>query len=170
MTTRRKTRKDAPKPFRKPPGKNKPLPADPVKGGRPPAIQDVENAIAVIWGLGEINCTKAEVAAVLNVDIDTLDAFFERYPAALEAYENGKAFGKASLRRNQAKLSATNATMAIFLGMNYLGQKDMRNLSGKIDHEITPMDLLLDDIDARQRQREAKMIDVTPSKDRQDAA
>lgn len=35
-----------------------------------------------------------------------------------------KDFGKVSLRRNQLELSKTNATMAIWLGKNWLGQTD----------------------------------------------
>lgn len=143
------------------------LPPEPSQGpkgkGRPFAIQDVEQAISIIEGCGQIHCTQAEVAAVLKVDEDTLVSFFRRVPEAREAYERGKETGKASLRRHQFKLAEKNATMAIFLGMNILDQQDKRNLSGKVQHEHTIMDDLLNEIDAVQRQREAQMIDVTPT-------
>lgn len=42
-----------------------------------------------------------------------------------EAYERLSQNGRASLRRNQFELSKKNATMAIFLGKQYLGQKDI---------------------------------------------
>lgn len=41
-----------------------------------------------------------------------------------EVYQKENAKGKMSLRRNQFKLSEKSAAMAIFLGKNYLGQRD----------------------------------------------
>lgn len=169
MAKKRKPR--ARKPARRPPDGSQPLPSIGPKGtGRPYAIQDEAEAIGIIEGCGQIHCTRAEVAAILKIDEDTLNAFFRRVPKALEAYERGKETGKASLRRRQFALAEKNATMAIFLGMNYLDQQDKRNLSGKVVHEHTVMDELLDEIDSAQRERERKMIDVTPAPEKQDAA
>lgn len=165
MTTRRKTRKNGAKPVAKPPKDAKP---EKRGRGRPYAIQDEAAAIAIIEGLGQIQATKAEVAAVLNIDIDTLGAFLERVPAAKSAYECGKETGKASLRRDQFALAKKNSTMAIFLGMNYLDQEDRRNMQhgGRIQHEHGVVGSLLDDVDAtiRADENRHRMIDLTPNK------
>ena len=47
-----------------------------------------------------------------------------------------------SLRRNQFELSKVNATMAIFLGKQYLGQSD-RGKQPESD-EVSPLDKLCD--------------------------
>ena len=39
-------------------------------------------------------------------------------------YEEKRGIGKISLRRAQFRLAEKNAAMAIFLGKNYLGQRD----------------------------------------------
>ncbi len=42
-----------------------------------------------------------------------------------EGWERGRGKGKVSLRRAQFKLAETNASMAIFLGKLYLGQRNV---------------------------------------------
>ena len=75
-----------------------------------------------------IQCTEEEMAAVLDVSADTLERWVKRTYGRrfAEVYAEKRAGGKASLRRNQWKLSETNPTMAIFLGKNYLGQTDKK--------------------------------------------
>jgi len=83
-----------------------------------------ENTIKTIEGLAKIQCTQGEAAAVLGIDRTTLLAFLKRNPEARKRWEAGLESGKASLRRNQFKLSETNAAMAIWLGKQYLGQRE----------------------------------------------
>lgn len=74
-----------------------------------------------------IQCTKEEICAVLDVSEKTLNEWCK------ETYD-GKTFslvfsekreaGKMSLRRKQWNLAETNATMGIWLGKQYLGQRD----------------------------------------------
>ena len=45
-----------------------------------------------------------------------------------EVFRQKRGRGKVSLRRNQWKLSEKNVAMAIFLGKNFLGQKDKQEL------------------------------------------
>lgn len=104
------------------------------KNGRPFALPgpetDPESYMGVLHtlsGLGSIMATSRECAAVLGVTEPTLFAFFNRHPDARDAWESGKEQGKASLRRKQFDLATTNATIAIFLGLNLLEQKDLRN-------------------------------------------
>ena len=100
-------------------------------GGRPHALTADEKTLATISGLGQIQCTKRECAAVLKVHEDTFHKFLEDNPEAKAAYEDGKGAGKMSLRRKQFQLAERNAAMAIFLGKNYLEQSD------KLDHQLT---------------------------------
>lgn len=73
-----------------------------------------------------IQCTEEEIAAVLDVSVDTLERWTRRtYKRRFaEVFNEKRAGGKASLRRNQWKLSETNPTMAIWLGKQYLEQTD----------------------------------------------
>lgn len=89
------------------------------KRGRPKVEIDLELA----ENLGKIQCTYSEVSAVMGIPEGTLKTR-EDFSTA---FKRGKENGKASLRRMQFKLAERHAGMAIFLGKNYLGQKDDRN-------------------------------------------
>lgn len=97
---------------------------DPLPHGRPQSIEPDPKTIDVIRGLGQIQATWKEVAAVLNVTEMTLANAFKRYPILKDEFDRAKQVGFISLRRKQLKLADKNATMAIFLGKNLLGQKD----------------------------------------------
>lgn len=75
-----------------------------------------------------IQCTEEEICAVLDVDDKTLTQWCKTtYNQSFsEVFSQKRAGGKASLRRNQWRLSETNPTMAIWLGKQYLGQKDQQ--------------------------------------------
>jgi hypothetical protein len=88
-----------------------------AKTGRPPKEIDLEQA----FKLGTMQCTLEECSAWLGVNVSTLST----RPDFSEAYKRGKEQGKMSLRRYQWNLAKTNATMAIFLGKQYLGQCDI---------------------------------------------
>lgn len=104
------------------------------KVGRPPALEPDDQTLAQIAELASIFCTVEEAAGVLGVHRATLYSFFERHETARLAWELGQGDGKASLRRKQWLLASTNATMAIFLGKQMLGQKD------QVAHEVTGKD------------------------------
>ena len=72
-------------------------------------------------------CTKEEIAGVFECSEDTIERWCKRtyHMNFAEVYKKESAKGKMSLRRNQFKLSEKSAAMAIFLGKNYLGQKDV---------------------------------------------
>ena len=63
---------------------------------------------------------------MLKVSEDTVERWCKRTYGEnfAEAYKKHSAGGKISLRRNQFKLAETNATMAIWLGKQYLNQRD----------------------------------------------
>ena len=70
--------------------------------------------------LAQIQCTQEEIAGFLNISVRTL----LRDEKFCEIYKKGIENGKMSLRRYQFKLAEKNTSMAIFLGKQYLGQKD----------------------------------------------
>ena len=83
-----------------------------------------EKTLTIIEGLAKIQCTQGEAAAVLGISRVTFMAFLKRDVRARARWDNGVESGKASLRRNQFKLSESNAAMAIWLGKQYLGQRE----------------------------------------------
>lgn len=96
-----------------------------AKPGRKPALVADDKTLSTVEGLAKIQCTQGEAAAVLGVSRETLHQFFKANLSAREKWDNGLEGGKASLRRNQFKLSETNAAMCIWLGKQYLGQRDV---------------------------------------------
>lgn len=90
--------------------------------GRPKIVID-EKLFKKLCGLF---CTKEEIAGVFECSEDTIERWCKRtyHMNFAEVYQKESAKGKMSLRRNQFKLSEKSAAMAIFLGKNYLGQKD----------------------------------------------
>lgn len=76
--------------------------------------------------LCSIQCTKEEICAVLEVSEKTLNSWCNNvYGENFSLVFNEKReYGKSSLRRTQWKLAEKNPTMAIFLGKQYLRQRD----------------------------------------------
>ena len=83
---------------------------------RPKKVIDYE----VVEKLASIQCTQQEIANFLELSTDTL----RRDEKFCTIYKKGIENGKMSLRRKQFKLAEKNASMAIFLGKQYLGQTD----------------------------------------------
>ena len=113
---------------------------DKNKGGRPRYVIDYEK----LQPLCEIQCTGEECANILHTSYETLNLrLHEDYAAKMAdepdydgtEYADGfqhyfkkhSASGKASLRRMQFKgAQSGNNTMLIWLGKQYLGQRDSR--------------------------------------------
>ena len=77
--------------------------------------------------LCEIQCTQEEIANIMRLNQDTVrDRARDKYGKEdySEIYKTFSAGGKMSLRRYQFNLAKTNAAMAIWLGKQWLGQKD----------------------------------------------
>ena len=87
-----------------------------MAGGRPKK----EINYKLVESLASLFCTEEEIAGVLDISTRTL----QRDSEFCHIYKKGKEQAKMSLRRKQFKLAETNASMAIFLGKNYLGQRD----------------------------------------------
>lgn len=73
-----------------------------------------------------LQCTLEEICGWFGVTDKTLDGWCKRtYHASFsEVFKQKRGAGKISLRRSQWRLAEKNATMAIFLGKQFLGQRD----------------------------------------------
>ena len=123
-------------------GKTPNVPDTPALG-RPPKLVESEELIKQIEGLGRIQCTQREAAAVLRVHRDTFAAFLGTHEKAQEAWDNGQEQGKASLRRLQYKSAENgNPTMQIWLGKQWLEQKDkLETVNSHAFSELTDEEL-----------------------------
>ena len=76
--------------------------------------------------LCELQCTLLEICDFFDVEDDTLNSWCKKtYGTTFsEVFKLKRGKGQISLRRMQWKLAEKNAAMAIFLGKQYLGQKD----------------------------------------------
>lgn len=86
-----------------------------------------------------IQCTEEEICGVLDVCTETLNSWCKRtYKKSFsEVFRQKRGAGRSSLRRKQWDLAGKNATMAIWLGKQYLGQKDEPEDSADIEDADT---------------------------------
>ena len=82
-----------------------------------------------------LQCTLEEICGWFDVTDKTLDSWCKRtYHASFsEVFKKKRGAGKISLRRSQWQLAAKNASMAIWLGKQYLGQRDQIETTVAID-------------------------------------
>lgn len=114
-----------------------------------------------------IQCTGEEIAAVLQIDYDTLQRAVKREKGIPFAdYIRQKSDGgKSSLRRLQwSKAKEGNPTMLIWLGKQVLGQKDHQEITGNMNHNYTVTDLIKG-TRTEQLALEAAARDVTQEED-----
>jgi hypothetical protein len=95
-------------------------------------LERSEVLLEQIRDLGRIQATVAEVASVLRCSEHDVRAFLADQPDVKEAYEGGRLEGMVSLRRKQFDLAESNPTMLIWLGRQYLGQRE------KVEHVGDP--------------------------------
>ena len=86
------------------------------KGGRPKKVIDYD----MVEKLASLMATQEEIAIFMDCCVKTL----QRDDRFCRLFKKGFEKGKMSQRRKQAKLADKNASMAIWLGKQYLGQKD----------------------------------------------
>lgn len=89
-----------------------------------------------------IQCTITEIASVFGCSEDTIERWCKRiyHQNFAEIYKKHSAKGKASLRRYQFRLAEKNVSMAIWLGKQYLDQKD----EVKADIDGDPVKVIID--------------------------
>ena len=94
-----------------------------MKMGRPKKEIDQK----IFESLCGIQCTRAEMLEFFHLTDKTLDRWCkETYNGSTFSaiFSRKRGAGKISLRRNMFQLSASNASMAIFMAKNWLGMRD----------------------------------------------
>lgn len=95
-----------------------------------PKTEWSEKDFAQFEALCQMQATVEEIENVLDIDHKTIDRLCKEhygfgYSQAYKKYADG---GRLSLRRYQLELAKKNAAMAIWLGKQYLGQKEPEQL------------------------------------------
>ena len=102
------------------------------KVGRPKIEIDLE----VVEKLAQRHCTYQEIADWFNVSVSKLD----HDPEFIQTYKKGLSVGKRSLRKWQFEAASKgNITMLIWLGKQYLAQRDTPS---DMDDDGTVVDLI----------------------------
>ena len=78
-----------------------------------------------------IQCTLGEISAWFKCSPDTIERWCKREfnMNYAEAYKIWSADGKISLRRTQFRMAEKSVPMAIWLGKQYLGQRDNMDMN-----------------------------------------
>lgn len=91
-----------------------------------------------------LQCTLEEISAWFKCSEDTIERWCKRELSMsfADAFKTFSADGKISLRRIQFRMAETNPSMAIWLGKQYLGQREQQEISvaTNIDDSIKAMD------------------------------
>jgi len=121
--------------------------------GRKPVAIDLDQ-LEKLCGL---QCTDPEIASFFHVSVRTIENRRGKQRTFAEAMERGRGKGRISVRRHQMKLlEAGNATMAVWLGKQLLGQRDaitaehIGSGGGPIQVAVKPDLRRLDDDELRQ--------------------
>lgn len=79
-----------------------------------------------VYDLGSIGCTQEEIGQLCGVSQPRISQVFSAFPELKEAWEQGLAVAKVSLRRAQMKkaVESENVVAQIWLGKQMLGQAD----------------------------------------------
>lgn len=90
-----------------------------------------------------LQCTEEEICAQLDVTDKTLVNWCKReYGKGFrETFAEKRLLGKVSLRRKQFRLAERNPAMSIFLGKNWLGQKDNQDVNVSMSTDATAAEM-----------------------------
>lgn len=102
-----------------------------------------------------LQCTLVEIAGYFRCSEDTIENWCKReYKKGFsDIFRQKRSTGQISLRRAQFRMAETNATMAIWLGKQYLGQAERQEIAVSVndDDTIKEMDAFFE-----QKKREQK--------------
>ncbi len=90
------------------------------KGGRPKIVIDY----VMVEKFASMQCTYKEIAGFFDCSVSRL----KKDKEFIHHYKKGFESGKMSLRRIQWKLAEKNTAMAIWLGKQYLDQRDKQEI------------------------------------------
>lgn len=125
----------------------------PGAGRKPVPIDLIE-----LEKLCSLQCTNEEIAAWFNCSVRTIEKYAKQQEFA-EVMARGRAKGRISVRRAQMKLlDAGNATMGVWLGKQFLGQRDVTpiELSGANGKPLQISLEVIDEILAQSQQNKQK--------------
>ena len=127
---------------RPPKPRPEPAPPPPPKLGRPRVIEPTDAVFNQLRLLGQLRCTEAEAAGHFKISLSTFKNFLSSFEKANEAWEEGHLSFNRQLRGKQIEqMQAGNVTMLIWLGKQFLGQKDKHEHSGDanapIKHDVS---------------------------------
>jgi hypothetical protein len=109
--------------------------------------------------LAAIACTYEEIASVMKCSTKVLQ---RRYGALIE---EGRQEGRASLRRKQFEVASSgNPTMLIWLGKQWLGQRDSLELGGPGGAPLNPPSITFVLVEPKPRDKNGYVIDAKPQK------
>lgn len=124
------------------------------KMGRP----KIKLNYGVIEKLALIQCTQAEIASFLGVSTRTL----ERDENFCQIYKKGLEKGQMSLRRLQfRKAQEGNVPMLIWLGKQYLGQRDKAELSGDQTNPIGVTSVVISNLSKEEKEEFLRIYNKT---------
>ena len=90
--------------------------------------------ISQIMDLARIQCSIEEVAAELGMSRLEMYAFFDENPDISKIYDESRVKGTARIKELQFKIAeAGNVTMAMWLGKQYLGQREQTAQEVKVE-------------------------------------
>lgn len=139
---------------------------------KPKGRPKIELNLVELERLSTLNCTMEEIALFFDVPLRTLEHKYTHEPEVRKAIDKGRASGKLSLRRKQIQImdESNNATMAIWLGKQILGQTDKQEITQDINiEERKVLDLSkLSDNELNTIERALKYAVVEPSESRED--
>lgn len=114
-----------------------------MPAGRPKFIIDYET----VAKLAHIQCTMQEIANFLGCSLNKL----EKDKEFLRVYKKEMDGGRMSLRRKQWKAADEgNTTMLVWLGKQYLGQRDQSESKVSVD-QVQPFYMMYDNKEARKK-------------------
>lgn len=108
------------------------------KAGRPPSIVVDEKMLEQVKMIAGLQCSQGEAAVILKISRSTFEGLLRNNEKVRQSWDDGKDSGKASLRRLQFEnAKAGNTSMQIWLGKQWLGQKDKHEYGGDAQNPMT---------------------------------
>lgn len=92
-------------------------------------------------GLCRLQCTLEDIAAFFTCSEDTVERWCKRtYKSGFaDVYKIYSAGGRISLRRTQFKLAEKSPAMAIWLGKQYLGQREKVEVQNSVNGKLAEL-------------------------------
>lgn len=110
----------------------------PVKARRA-SLQVTPENLRLISEAAKLAASQEEAASLLGVSRSVFRRFLDTNPEARDAWEDGLNLARVNLRSKQFKLADKLAPMAIFLGKNMLGQKDVHHHQTTVNKPVNEM-------------------------------